>query len=81
MKNLDRPNEARAVRHARLLTSAVALALATSVAGIVAGPGAAAASASEAKASAHDKRVKRPKVKHGVLKIDGTDAGEAPRFA
>ena len=77
MKNLDRPNEARAVRPARLLTSAVALALATGVAGIAAGPGAAATSTSEAKASAHEKKVKRPKVKHGVLKIEGTDAGES----
>ncbi len=78
MTNHDLPNEARAVRHARLLTSAVALALVTGVAGIVAGPGAAATSPNEAKASAHEKKkIKRPKVKHGVLKIEGTDASDA----
>ena len=56
------------------------MALACAVVAVVAvvatasGPGAAATSPNEAKASAHEKKkIKRPKVKHGVLKIEGAD--------
>jgi Ca2+-binding RTX toxin-like protein len=77
MQNDIRPDASGAVRPARLLASAVAVALVTGVAGFVAGTADAATSTNEANASAHQKKVKRPKVKHGVLTIEGTNAGEA----
>jgi Ca2+-binding RTX toxin-like protein len=73
MNNLARLKESRAVR---LAASAVAVAAAVaSVAGIVAGQGNAAPVAKASAAHRMDK-FKHPKLKHGVLTIEGTEASD-----
>src|SRR5437764_10745059 len=79
MKNLVRINESRSTRPLWLSASAVAVAAAVAgVAGIAAGPGSAAAVRHAAKASHAHKadRFKHPKLRHGVLTIEGTEAGD-----
>jgi Ca2+-binding RTX toxin-like protein len=76
MKKLIRLKESRAVR---LAASAVAVAAAVaSVSGIVAGQGNAAPVRHSAKASRTHKtdKFKHPKLKHGVLTVEGTDASD-----
>jgi Ca2+-binding RTX toxin-like protein len=73
MKNLIRLKESRAVR---LAASAVAVAAAVaSATGIVAGQGNAAPALNAAHAHKVDK-FKRPKLRHGVLTIEGTEASD-----
>src|SRR6266516_461910 len=77
MRNVLRLKESRSVRPVWLSASAVALAaLVAGAAGIAAGPGKAAPVRHAAKASHAHKtdKFKRPKLKHGVLTIEGTDA-------
>src|SRR6266700_102429 len=79
MKNFVRINESRSTRPLWLSTSAVAMAaVAAGVAGIAAGPGSAAPVRHAAKASQAHKadRFKHPKLRHGVLTIEGTEAGD-----
>src|SRR6476646_10338182 len=85
MRNVLRLDESRSARPVWLSASAVALAAAVaSAAGIAAGPGKAAPTRHAAKAShAHRlDRFKHPKLRHGVLTIEGTDASDriAPRL-
>jgi Ca2+-binding RTX toxin-like protein len=79
MKNVIRVKESRRVRPVWLSASAVALAAAvTGAAGIAAGPGNAAPVRHAAKASHAHKtaKLKHPKLKHGVLTIEGTEASD-----
>src|SRR6266516_4525727 len=79
MKNFVRINESRSIRPLWLSASAVAVAAAVAgVAGIAAGPGSAAPVRHAAKASHAHKadRFKHPKLRHGVLTIEGTGAGD-----
>jgi Ca2+-binding RTX toxin-like protein len=79
MRNVLRLNESRSVRPVWLSASAVALVAAvTGAAGIAAGPGKAAPVRHPAKASHAHKagKFKHPKLKHGVLTIEGTKAGD-----
>src|SRR6266496_293538 len=79
MKNVIRLKESRSVRPVWLSASAVTLAAAVAgAAGIAAGPGKAAPVRHAAKASHAHKtdKFKRPKLKHGVLTIEGTDASD-----
>ncbi len=79
MKNFVRINESRSTRPLWLSASAVAMAaVAAGVAGIAAGPGKAAPVRHAAKASQAHKadRFKHPKLRHGVLTIEGTEAGD-----
>src|SRR2546430_12368818 len=79
MKNFVRINESRSTRPLWLSASAVAVAAAVAgVAGIAAGPGKAAPVRHAAKASHAHKadRFKHPKLRHGVLTIEGTEAGD-----
>src|SRR5438876_8328176 len=79
MKNFVRITESRSTRPLWLSASAVAVAAAVAgVAGIAAGPGNAAPVRHAAKASHAHKadRFKHPKLRHGVLTIEGTEAGD-----
>jgi Ca2+-binding RTX toxin-like protein len=81
MKNFVRINESRRARPVWLSASAVAVAVAAAVAGaagIAAGPGNAAPALNAAKASHAHKadRFKHPKLRHGVLTIEGTEASD-----
>src|SRR6266581_2822069 len=79
MKNFVRINESRSTRPLWLSASAVALAAAVAgAAGIAAGPGNAAPVRNAAKASHAHKadRFKHPKLRHGVLTIEGTEASD-----
>jgi Ca2+-binding RTX toxin-like protein len=79
MRNVLRFNEPRRERPVWLSASAVALAAAvTGAAGIAAGPGKAAPAPNAGKASHAHKtdRFKHPKLRHGVLTIEGTDASD-----
>ncbi len=79
MRNVIRRRESRSVRPVWLSASAVALAAAVAgAAGIAAGPGKAAPARHAAKASHAHKadKFKHPKLKHGVLTIEGTNAGD-----
>jgi Ca2+-binding RTX toxin-like protein len=78
MKNV-RINESRSMRPLWLSASAVAVAAAVAgVAGIAAGPGSAAPVRHATKASHAHKadRFKHPKLRHGVLTIEGTEASD-----
>src|SRR5436309_16142660 len=77
MKNLVRINESRSMRPLWLSASAVAVAAAVAGgAGIAAGTGKAAPVRHATKASHAHKmdRFKHPKLRHGVLTIEGTEA-------
>ena len=79
MKKLIRRTNTRTVRFGRLAASAVAVAVAVAVAGavaIAAGQGHAAPALDAVKASPADKaaKFKHPKLRHGVLTVDGTEA-------
>src|SRR5438552_6060068 len=79
MRNVLRLNEPRSARPVWLSASAVTLAaVVAGAAGIAAGPGNAAPVRHAAKASHAHKtdKFKRPKLKHGVLTIEGTDASD-----
>src|SRR6266516_2416530 len=79
MKNFVRINESRSTRPVWLSASAIAVAAAVAgVAGIAAGPGSAAPARHATKASHAHKadRFKHPKLRHGVLTIEGTEASE-----
>ncbi len=79
MRNVLRLNEPRCARPVWLSASAVALtALVAGAAGIAAGPGKAAPVRHAAKASHAHKtdKFKHPKLTHGVLTIEGTDASD-----
>jgi Ca2+-binding RTX toxin-like protein len=79
MKNFVRINESRSMRPVWLSTSAVAVAAAVAgVAGIAAGPGRAAPARHATKASHAHKadKFKHPKLRHGVLTIEGTEASD-----
>src|SRR5437764_8914916 len=79
MRNVLRLNEPRSARPVWLSASAVALAaLVAGAAGIAAGPGKAAPVRHAAKASHAHKtdKFKHPKLTHGLLTIEGTDAGD-----
>src|SRR6266567_1989206 len=79
MKNFVRINESRSTRPLWLSASAVAVAAAVAgVAGIAAGPGSAAPARHATKASHAHKadRFKHPKLRHGVLAIEGTEASD-----
>jgi Ca2+-binding RTX toxin-like protein len=79
MKNFVRIKESRSTRPLWLSASAVAVAAAVvGVAGIAAGPGSAAPVRHAAKASHAHKadRFKHPKLRHGVLTIEGTEASD-----
>src|SRR6266567_4360394 len=79
MKNFVRINESRSTRPLWLSASAVAVAAAVAgVAGIAAGPGSAAPARHATKASHAHKadRFKHPKLRHGVLTIEGTEASD-----
>ena len=79
MKNFVRINELRSTRPVWLLASAVAVAAAVAgVAGIAAGPGSAAPVRQAAKVSQAHKadRFKHPKLRHGVLTIEGTEGSD-----
>src|SRR5438045_1241766 len=83
MKNVVRINESRSVRPVWLSASAVAVAAAVAgAAGIAAGPGKAAPVRHAAKASHAHKadRFKHPKLRHGVLTIEGTEASDRIAF-
>jgi Ca2+-binding RTX toxin-like protein len=75
MKNLTRLNAARATTRVRLLVPAAAV---IALGGVVAGPVTAAPAAGRGKPSYPPKaaKFKQPQVKHGVLTINGTNAGE-----
>jgi len=81
MKNLIRPKGSRTVRPGSWLAAsaaAVALSLAGGVAAVVAGPGNA-APAIKAERPSHppkESRFKHPKLKHGVLRVTGTEASD-----
>ncbi len=76
MKNLAHTNESQTTRPTRLLGSSLAVA-AVVAAGLLAGPAGATPSGAQNAAHAHGKdRFKHPKLRHGVLTIEGTDAGE-----
>ena len=75
MTKLTRTHEPRTARRASLLAS-VATTIAVAAA-VVAGPGAAAPSAADRDSHPEGRaKVKRPKVKHGVLTIEGTNEGD-----
>jgi Ca2+-binding RTX toxin-like protein len=79
MKNFVRINASRSTRPLWLSASAVALAAAVAGgAGIAAGPGSAAPVRHATKASHAHKadRFKHPKLRHGVLTIEGTEASD-----
>jgi hypothetical protein len=79
MKNVIRLKESRSVRPVWLSASAVTLAaVVAGAAGIAAGPGNAAPVRHAAKASHAHKtdKFKHPKLKHGVLTIEGTEASD-----
>jgi Ca2+-binding RTX toxin-like protein len=80
MKNFVRINESRSVRPVWLSASAVAVAAAVAgaAAGIAAGPGNAAPVRNATKASHAHKadKFKHPKLRHGVLTIEGTEASD-----
>ncbi|HEX6723937.1 MAG TPA: calcium-binding protein [Gaiella sp.] len=78
MRNDTRLNASRSARHLWLSASAAALTAVAAAAGIAAGPGNAAPGRYAAKASYAHKadRFKHPKLQHGVLTIEGTDAGD-----
>src|SRR6266496_1187382 len=79
MRNVLRLKGSRSVRPVWLSTSAVAVAAAVAgVAGIAAGPGSAAPVRHATKASHAHKadRFKHPKLRHGVLTIEGTEASD-----
>ncbi|MGZ4354112.1 MAG: hypothetical protein ACXVZ4_11245, partial [Gaiellaceae bacterium] len=79
MRNVLRLNEPRRTRPVWLSASAVALAAAVAgAAGIAAAPGKAAPARHAAKARHAHKadKFKHPKLKHGVLTIEGTDASD-----
>jgi len=79
MRNVLQLNEPRSVRPVWLSASAVALVAAVAgAAGIAAGPGKAAPVRHAAKASHAHKadKFKHPKLRHGVLTIEGTDGGD-----
>src|SRR5437764_5264003 len=79
MRNVLRLDEPRSARPVWLSASAVALAaLVAGAAGIAAGPGKAAPARHAAKASHAHKtdKFKHPKLNHGVLTIEGTDASD-----
>src|SRR5436190_16672944 len=79
MKNFVRINESRSTRPVWLSASAIAVAAAVAgVAGIAAGPGSAAPARNATKAShAHRAdRFKHPKLRHGALTIEGTEASD-----
>src|SRR5437773_576907 len=79
MKNVIRLKVSRSVRPVWLSASAVTLAaVVAGAAGIAAGPGNAAPVRHAAKASHAHKtdKFKRPKLTHGVLRIEGTDASD-----
>src|SRR5204862_7709522 len=79
MKNVVRVRESRSVRPVRLSASAVAwAAAAVGAAGIAAAPGNAAPVRHAVKASHADKtdKFKHPKLKHGVLTIEATEASD-----
>jgi hypothetical protein len=79
MKNVIRRKESRSVRPARLAASAVAVAaVVAGAAGIAAGPGNAAPVRHAAKAPHADKtdKFKHPKLRHGVLLIEGSEASD-----
>src|SRR5438128_452691 len=78
MKKLIRLKDARAVQSPRLAASAAVVAAAVAgTAGIVSGQGHAAPAVKAGKAShLRTARFKRPKVKHGVLMIKGTNASD-----
>src|SRR6476661_654416 len=73
MRNVLQLNEPRSVRPVWLSASAVALVAAVAgAAGIAAGPGKAAPVRHAHKAD----KFKHPKLRHGVLTIEGTDGGD-----
>src|SRR5205814_2349644 len=79
MKNFVRINESRSTRPLWLSASAVTVAAAVAgAAGIAAGPGKAAPVRHATKASNAHKadRFKHPKLRHGVLTIEGTEASD-----
>jgi RTX calcium-binding nonapeptide repeat (4 copies) len=81
MNNLIRPKDSRAVRPASWLAASaviVALGVAGAAAAIVAGPGNAAPAIEADKAShpSKESRFKHPKLKHGVLRVKGTEASD-----
>src|SRR5438067_7752970 len=80
MRNVLRLKEPRSGRPVWLSASAVALAAAVAgAAGIAAGPGNAAPARHTGKAASHAHKAdkfKRPKLKHGVLTIEGTEASD-----
>jgi Ca2+-binding RTX toxin-like protein len=79
MKNLIRFKEPRTVRRARLAASAVAVAMAVAgAAGILAGQGNAATAFKAEKGSYASKKpkFKQPKLKRGLLTIEGTKASD-----
>src|SRR3954451_21980555 len=79
MKNVIRVRESRSVWPVWLSASAVALAAAAvGAAGIAAGPGNAAPARHAAKTSHAHKtdKFKHPKLRHGVLTIEGTEASD-----
>ncbi len=79
MKNFVRINESRSTRPVWLSASAIAVAAAVAgVAGIAAGPGSAAPARNATTAShAHRAdRFKHPKLRHGALTIEGTEASD-----
>src|SRR6266576_4966679 len=79
MKNFVRINESSSTRPVWLSASAIAVAAAVAgVAGIAAGTGSAAPARNATKASHAHKadRFKHPKLRHGVLTIEGTEASD-----
>jgi Ca2+-binding RTX toxin-like protein len=79
MKNLSPLRASRTVRPGRLAALAVAVsAIMAGTAGIVAGRGNAATSNEAAKASRsfEQPKFKRPKLRHGLLSVEGTRAGD-----
>src|SRR5438067_11580137 len=80
MRHVLRLNEPRSARPVWLSASAVALAaLVAGAAGIAAGPGKAAAPVRHAAKASHAHktgRFKHPKLMHGLLTIEGTDASD-----
>jgi hypothetical protein len=79
MRNIIQPNGSRSARPVWLSVSAVAVAAAVAgAAGIAAGPGNAAPVRTAAKASHAHKasRFRHPKLKHGVLTIEGTEVSD-----
>ena len=78
MRNIIRVKGSRSVRPVWLSASALALTTVAVAAGIAAGPGKAAPAGHAVKtAHAHKAdRFKRPKLRHGVLTIEGTEAND-----